>query len=72
VTKNESMKVRVGDLERRLAESLERIEQGDVVLLTDGDAVVAELRPPVGDPERMVLDSPRRGWTWKPRRCSVN
>ncbi len=54
-------------LKNRLSEYIRLVDAGEVILVTDRDHVVAELRPPAdGRSERlddaMIADAVRRGW----------
>lgn len=59
-------------LKNRLSEYVRLASGGEVVLVTDRDRVVAELRPPWPDrstsaPDALLADAVRRGWLRPPR-----
>jgi antitoxin (DNA-binding transcriptional repressor) of toxin-antitoxin stability system len=52
--------VGIEQLKARLSEYLREVRRGEVFLVTDGDEVIAELRPAKAD------------WTWQPRGAGLS
>jgi antitoxin (DNA-binding transcriptional repressor) of toxin-antitoxin stability system len=57
-------------LKNRLSEYVRLVSQGETVLVTDRETVVAELRPPEGrgplTSDAVLADAMRRGWLTAP------
>lgn len=58
------------DLKNRLSEYIRLVTSGEVVLVTNRDRVVAELRPPQGrgpfTSDALLAEAMRRGWLSAP------